>query len=139
MAEAIPDDLSAGNLREDEATSMNYRLALDKQKLRHRAGIFWVSTMCGVALIVCFLYFAYHVIHAIKATPPITDLPWPFVAFGSVTLIAGSTLLFGIARFAYRQDNDTDSKGAETESFPPAEVLKQLTELVQAMAGKGAD
>lgn len=139
MAETIPDDLSAGNLREDEATSTNYRLALDKQKLRHRAGIFWASMTCGVALIVSFLYFACNVIRAMKAAPPLTDLPWPFVAFGSVTLIAGSTLLFGIARFAYRQDNDTESKGAETESFPPAVVLKQLTELVQAVTGKSAD
>lgn len=129
------EDLSNGAVRATDAIGIDYRLELDKQKLKHRRAIFYVLLVCGVALVACFIAFGAFVVSAILASK-LDALSWPLFAMGSVTLLSGVTLLFSIARFTYRHEGIDDGKA---DAFPPAEAIGKVVELVRLAAGKGQD
>lgn len=136
MADSAKEaDLSV-DLPDDDTTKMDYRLALDKQRLRHRSVAFYVLLVCGIILIASFLNFERHVVDALSDSNKTAVFSWPLFALGSVTLLSGVTLLFGIARFTYRQEGIGDG---EADTFPPAEAIGKVVELVRMATGKGQD
>ncbi len=73
------------------------------------------------------------------ATPETSNITigWPIFALGSITLIAATTLLLGLARVTYRQEND--NKESTDAVLPQIELVKQLLELLKPLLGKGGD